>query len=809
MAGTAGIVVLSLLCLSCSGPSAKRPLASTGHSLHLEDQLDQAEIDGSKAPEELQPPVEWRFDRPRTDWRTIVPVRAFSRPIATAQEKDALRLVLDERVRSPRADVARYTGGIWTDLPDWRREDWAYIVVSARAKCSGGSLTLTGRLNKRGDPQGNPLRAFVDATESVDLIGDGETHSYIIRADWSPGEYSGYQRWHDPWTQLGLELSSNAPATADILSVSVIPKEAKYAGQAVGAATEVRGIAYRRALFMHAPGSITYRLRVPAAGRLDVGLGVLRDDAPVTFRVTVQAAHKPPEVLFEESFADKTGWGQRSVDLAGFAGRTVDLALTAACELAGQVALWAAPTVSGRVAVARPNVILYVIDGGSADHMSVYGYNRRTTPNLERLAASGAVFERAYSNSSWTKISAPSFMTSLHSSVLGALQNPSDQLPPQAVTMAEHMHGSGYQTAVFISNPHAGTMSGLDRGVDVLREAGVEPNSRSSEDLQSDFWSWRRDYPGGPFWAHIQPTDVHMPWTQEAPYAGLFIDPAYQGTYLEWYKRIAVTEGPLAERFARTGLDPVQFDYIARALYDETMAHQDAQIGRFVDRLKAEGEWDRTLFIVAADHGSYGAGLLPVDPAPADWGPVDLAACVSHVPLIVSWPGRIKPGLRFAETVSLIDLLPTVLELAGLPGPEVAQGRSFVPLLMGRKGWAPGPVVLDEFNIDAETGDLYGTIEVIDGRWGASLAIGCPPAGAVGQHEDLRPSPLLLFDLWNDPDCLRSLHARRPELVRSYTGFLKRRFEEHRVLARRYTRAGSSPLTATQIETLRTLGYIK
>ena len=804
------LVAASSFCLlCCPGPGAKQAAIQADRPIHLEEYVNQAEVKGSEVPKNLEEAVEWRFDRPRTDWKTIVPLRKTAHPVRTAQKEDALCLILDESVKSPRSDVTRYSGGIWVDLPDWHREDWAYIVVSARAQCEGGSLTLVGKLNKRENAGGRESAAFVDSTESVDMIGDGRAHSYIFRADWSPGEYSGYKRWHDPWTQLGLQFSADREATVDILSVSVIPKEANYAGAPAGVGTEVRGIAYRRALFMHAPGSIVYRLRVPNAGRLDFGLGVLRDSPPVTFRVTAKTGRGAGETLFEEEFADKTGWGQRSVDLSGFAGKTVKLVLETECEHAGTVALWAAPTISGERSGVRPNVILYVIDGGAADQMSVYGYNRRTTPRLERLAAEGAVFEHAYSNSSWTKVSAPSFMTSLHSSVLGALQNPSDRLPPQAVTMAEHMHGAGYQTCVFVSNPHCGTMSGLDRGVDVLREAGVEPNSRSSEELQADFWKWRREYPGGPYWAHIQATDVHIPWTHGAPFAGLFIDPGFQRTYEEWFKTIGVTEGRLNERFGKAGIDPARFTYLARGLYDETMAHQDDQIGRFIERLKAEGEWDRTLFIVAADHSSYGAGLLPFDPMPAEWGQTNLASCVTHIPLIMSWPGKIKPGQRFVQPVSLIDLLPTILELVGLPEPDLKQGQSFAPLLLGRDGWEQRPVILDEFGVRPDTGGLYGTIDVIDGRWGASLKVGKAPGEDNEKAEYLRPAPLLIYDLWNDPQCLRSLHAGRPELVRKYAEFLEGRLKEHRALAKRFTRAGAAPLNPEQIETLRTLGYIR
>jgi len=799
----------SFFLICCPGPGAKQAVIPADHPIHLEEYVNQAEVGGSEVPKNLEAPVEWRFDKPRTDWKTIVPLRKSAKPVQPVQMDDALRLILDARVKAPWSGVTHYSGGIWVDLSDWHREDWAYIVVCARARCEGGSLTLVGKLNKRENAgeRGNP--SFVDSTESVDMICDCHVHSYIVRADWSPGEYAGYKRWHDPWTQLGLQFDADKEATVEILSVSVIPKEAKYAGARAGVDTEIRGIAYRRALFVHAPGSITYRLRVPHGGRLDVGLGVLHDSPAVTFRVTAKTGRGAREILFEEEFADKTGWGQRSIDLSGLAGKTAELALEAECEQAGAVALWAAPTLSGACSGSRPNVILYIIDGAAADQMSVYGYNRRTTPRLERLAASGAVFEHAYSNSSWTKISVPSFMTSIHSSVLGPYQNASDRIPRQAVTMAEHMHGAGYQTAVFVSNPHCGTMSGLERGVDVLREAGVEPNSKSSEVLQGDFWKWRREYPGEPYWAHIQATDVHIPWTQSAPFAGLFVDPGFQKTYEEWLKKIGETEGRLNERFGKAGIDPARFAYLARGLYDETMAHQDDQIGRFIERLKAEGEWDHTLFIVAADHGSYGAGLMPVDPMPAEWGQTNLAACVTHIPLIMSWPGKIKPGQRFIQPVSLIDLLPTILELAGFPEPDLKQGQSFAPLLLGQVGWEQRPVILDEFSVRPDTGSLYGTIDVIDGRWGASLKVGKAPWEDKEKPEYLRPAPLLLYDLWNDPQCLRSLHEGRPELVRRYVEFLENRLQEHRALAKKFTRAGAAPLNPEQIETLRTLGYVR
>jgi alkaline phosphatase len=115
----------------------------------------------------------------------------------------------------------------------------------------------------------------------------------------------------------------------------------------------------------------------------------------VRFAITATRQGGAVEMLLEETYADRDHWGQRSVDLSHLAGQTVTLALEVEAERAGTVGLWAAPTLSAARTSDIPNIIFYVIDGAGADYMSVYSYNRRTTPNIERLAAEGALFERA------------------------------------------------------------------------------------------------------------------------------------------------------------------------------------------------------------------------------------------------------------------------------------------------------------------------------------------------------------------------------------------------------------------------------
>jgi arylsulfatase A-like enzyme len=187
--------------------------------------------------------------------------------------------------------------------------------------------------------------------------------------------------------------------------------------------------------------------------------------------------------------------------------------------------------------------------------------------------------------------------------------------------------------------------------------------------------------------------------------------------------------------------------------------------------------------------------------------------------LLVVWPRHIPGGTRFRDPVSLIDVLPTVLDLAGLPPAQVAQGRSLAPLLLdevSESEWEARPVILDEFYVDPESGELEGWIEVVDGRWGASLEINPPvePGWARrGEYDDARgerPAPLLLYDLWQDPYCLSPVNEERPELVEKYTKFLDAQFAAHQALATHVGDAGREvELTPEQLESLRSLGYIQ
>jgi arylsulfatase A-like enzyme len=413
-------------------------------------------------------------------------------------------------------------------------------------------------------------------------------------------------------------------------------------------------------------------------------------------------------------------------------------------------------------------------------------------------------------------------MTSLQNSVMGDFLNWNDPVPEEAVTMAEHMHRAAYHTAVFTANPNAGTLSNLQRGVDLFREdwedfsyLGGNNHRESSLFLHEGFWEWREAYPAQPYWAHFQTTDVHEDFPAVSPFAGRFVGPAEREQWREWNERLDEVDnhGIYSEAWDSTGISRTAFFSLHQGLYDETMAHNDYQIGRLVERLKAEGEWENTLLIIGGDHSTRAAMddmVVLLDSLPPRWGHPMFRPTISRVPLIFVWPGHIQGGQRFDQAVSMIDVLPTLLDLVGLPPAEVAQGQSLAPLLRGEQGWDPRPVILDEFEVDRETGELRGVIEVVDGQWGASLEINPRPPDELEDWQRPRPARLLLYDLWNDPFCVTSVHEERPDLVEKYTEFLEAQWAAHQSLAQLFTgSAEGTALTPEQLQTLRTLGYIR
>jgi len=310
--------------------------------LYLEEHIDAARIVGSKVPEDVPEPVEWHFDEPQPDWKPLKPIPAEGEAVRPVRVEDALRMPLAAKNRF--INGLALVGRIYVKLPAWNIEDWGYVEMRARTREPIAYIRLGFNYTEE-DPMGYfPL--YSRGVDRIRPVADGMVQTYRFSLD------TRYiRRWQGPWTHLSIGCVSEEDAkavTLDILSVRVVPKEGPYTDAPVGVRYEVRDNMHWRTIFTHTPGELQYRLRTPQAGRLDIGLGVLREDVPVTFRVTATPDGDDSVTILEESYSDHKHWAQRCVDLSDFSGNKMTLSLEANANRAGTVAFWAEPTVSGR-----------------------------------------------------------------------------------------------------------------------------------------------------------------------------------------------------------------------------------------------------------------------------------------------------------------------------------------------------------------------------------------------------------------------------------------------------------------------------
>lgn len=325
----------------------------------------------------------------------------------------------------------------------------------------------------------------------------------------------------------------------------------------------------------------------------------------------------------------------------------------------------------------RPNVLLIVLDTLRAGQLSSYGYSRPTTPNLDRLAKDGALFEKAFVTAANTLESHASMFTGRYP--FEHRISPSAPLDASFKTLAEYLYERGYQTAAFVANlKNLSVPTGLAQGFEtyddstLLSEAAQtaygkliaaarprlgyydHPGRKRAEELNQEFLGWLehgRD-PGRPFFAFLNYFDVHDPYLPPPGYELRFSKRANPGNRIngQLFPKLHVQKQPLSEAEIAEEM----------AAYDASLVYLDAELGRLLERLSALQILDQTFLIVTSDHGeSFGNHGLFVHGK-------SVYRDVIHVPLIVRYPGRIPRELRIDHTVSLQSLPATITELLRL-----------------------------------------------------------------------------------------------------------------------------------------------
>jgi len=396
----------------------------------------------------------------------------------------------------------------------------------------------------------------------------------------------------------------------------------------------------------------------------------------------------------------------------------------------------------------RPrNILLVTIDTMRADRAGCYGYSAGTTPVLDGLARSGTVFENARVHAPITGPSHASLLTGTFPTFHGLSGN-LQALPSEGVaTIAECFRDAGYRTAAAVGAFVVASEWGFARGFDTFRdELPLAPNNasvlpeRPGEAVVADAVSWIAESPGEPFFLWVHLFDPHLPYAAPASFGSAFRDP-----------------------------------------YDAEVAYADSCVGTLIEELRKRKLLDDTIVVVTSDHGeSLGEHT-------EDTHAFFLYNSTLSVPLVISAPGLVAKNHRVRALARSVDVMPTLLELAGVPIPGTVQG---VSLAGQARGGAEGPSDRASF---AMTDELY-------------LAFGWSPLRSIeqGGWKYVRAPKPELYELSSDPGERTNRAAGDADRVRELEALLARELEATKG-SLRHEETSIDPAT---LERLMSLGYI-
>ena len=387
-----------------------------------------------------------------------------------------------------------------------------------------------------------------------------------------------------------------------------------------------------------------------------------------------------------------------------------------------------------------PNVLLVSIDTLRADHLAAYGYERETAPALTRLAREGVRFENAYAQSSSTVPTHASLFTGRFPFEHGAY-HVGLAVREDERTLAELFSEVGYRTFAAASSVRFRGNTGFDQGFDVFeRFDELEKNDRSQA-LTDRALEWISEA-GEPWFAFLHYFDPHQPYAPPEPWrsrwhAGLPMPrPEATSDYLYFH------DGP------DRPVPPDVLDYLL-ALYDGEIRFLDVQLARLFEGLSPEPGTPGTLVVVTSDHGEEFKEHGGLSHARR------LHEELLRVPLLIWWPGRVTAGTVVRSPVQTVDVLPTLLDLAGLDPLALlrrASGRSRAAEVQAAGPLDPGSALPPANPVFAQVSHL---------RWALTADI----AGGRFKYVSRDDAPHRLFDLRVDPNERNDLSATRADVA--------------------------------------------
>jgi arylsulfatase A-like enzyme len=469
------------------------------------------------------------------------------------------------------------------------------------------------------------------------------------------------------------------------------------------------------------------------------------------------------------------------------------------------------------------NVLLISIDTLRADRLNAYGYDaHEVSPHIDALAEDGILFENHITASPWTTPAHMSLLTSLNPSahgvtasfrelrngVLGDVEYP--RLAADQTTLAEELAAANYVTGAFTAGGTLDPSIGFNQGFDSYDTSMLKLADKNMAQL----FRWvqkRSDQRWFMFWHTFE---VHAPYVRTRFLEGKLSAPAIKklNTGLAEVLNGIENQSPISPgvgwRHAQTvrllKSNGAYTPEVCELLYLGGIAWVDQWIGRLVAKLRQQGLYNNTLIVLTSDHGEefndHHANTF------YDRHGHSLYEELVHVPLIVKLPQQARAGTRVSAVTRLIDVMPTILDVAGVtPTSKRMQGESLRPLWEGPR-LAPERVAFIEA--------LAGNAEAKAMRSATRKYVVSVPASVASKHGrayvPTPPETEMLFDMERDPKELRNLLAPKPKPTPANAKEARAMLSDlRRVLAERVGAPEEGVIDAETIEQLKALGYIE
>lgn len=435
-----------------------------------------------------------------------------------------------------------------------------------------------------------------------------------------------------------------------------------------------------------------------------------------------------------------------------------------------------------------PNLVIISIDTLRADRLSSYGNPRPTSPRIDRLAEEGTLFENAFSHSPKTAASHMTLMTGLYPEAhrvrnrLTGGEMWLGRLSADIPTLAEILAAAGYETHGRNGGGNMHGEIGFSRGF----ETYSQPRDASASGVfQSAIRQLRAlSSEPDPFFLFVHTYQVHSPYLPPERYRAQFVDPTYDGEIASSIAQLTRGGGVAFDNLHRAFWSRVDRDSDADRrhlldLYDACIRFTDDNVGLLLDKIDAFGLAESTLVVVLSDHGEE-FGEHDGFEHNALWDEI------LHVPLIMRVPESIRLGWqekRITASVGLVDVMPTLLELMGIPVPEHLQGHSLIPMV---EAGSPGrPWLFAQYR-------LYGEVALRSGAW-----------KLLRRREQEQ-----LFDLGGDPGELRDIAADHPDMQQAGTRHIDGVLDASRAYWALAREGASTEIDDQNRKRLEALGYL-